>query len=109
MIVGLRDLTGLETVAHPRPGLEAVEANPGSLLTLDGATVGAERVFEAGRVRVKLTRPTGVSGSGVVVVLPGARAASPGVRRVPRILVLTTAAGVERPAASTAARVTVNP
>ena len=38
--------------------------------------VGAERAFEAGRVRVKLTRPTGVSGSGVVLVRPGAWAAA---------------------------------
>ena len=43
VIVGLRDLTSLETVVNLDAGLEAVEAKPGPLLTLDGATVGAER------------------------------------------------------------------
>ena len=43
VVVGLRDLTGLEAVLTLDAGLEAVEALPGSLLTLDGAAVGAEK------------------------------------------------------------------
>ena len=109
VVVGLRDLTGLEAVLTLDAGLEAVEALPGSLLTLDGAAVGAEKAFEPGRVRVKLTRPTGVSGSGVVLVLRvrGLRAGTATVAL--ESLSLITAAGVERPAASTTAYVTVNP
>jgi general secretion pathway protein D len=109
VIVGLRDVTALDTVVALGPGLEAVEANPGPLLTLDGATVGAERAFEAGRVRVKLTRATGVSGSGVVLVLRvrGLRAGT--FAAALESLSLTTAAGVEHPTVPAPARVTVNP
>jgi general secretion pathway protein D len=109
VLVGLRDLSGLEAVLTLDPGLEMVEAAPGSLLTLDGAAVGAERVFEAGRARVKFTRPTGVSGSGVVMSfrVRGLRA-GPAVVGL-ESLSLFTASGVERPAVSAAARVTVNP
>jgi hypothetical protein len=109
VVVGLRDLTGLEAVLTLDPGLEAVEATGGSLLTLDGAPVGAENTFEAGRVKVKLTRATGVSGSGVVLVLRvrGLRAGTATVAL--ESLSLTTAAGVERPAVAAAGRLTVNP
>src|SRR6185436_8626990 len=89
------------------PGLEAVEATGGSLLTLDGAPVGAENAFEAGRVKVKLTRATGVSGSGVVLVLRvrGLRAGTATVAL--ESLSLTTASGVERPAMAKAKPVLV--
>ena len=58
---------------------------------------------------MKLTRPTGVSGSGVVLVLRvrGLRAGTATVAL--ESLSLITAAGVDRPAASTTAHVTVNP
>lgn len=108
VVVGLRELTSLEALLTLDDGLEVVEATPGSLLTLDGVAVGAERAFEAGRARVKFTRPTGVSGSGAVVTLRvrGLRAGPATIAL--ESLTLTTSAGVERPAAAPA-RVTVNP
>ena len=46
----------------------------GSLLTLDGSSVGSQKALEGGRVRLRFTRATGVSGSGVIaaVVFKGA-------------------------------------
>ena len=41
----------------------------GSLLTLDGAPVAVSRPLEAGRARVRFSRPTGASGSGAVAAL----------------------------------------
>jgi len=46
-----------------------VDVTAGSLLSVDGATVGIEKSMEPGRVRASLTRPTGVAGSGAVATL----------------------------------------
>lgn len=109
VILGLRDATGFEVVFTHDAGLEVADASPGSLLTLDGVAIGAERAFEAGRSRVKLTRPTGASGSGAVLTLTlrGARTGSSSLAI--ESLVVQTPAGVERPTSTTAARVVVNP
>ena len=48
--------------------LQAEDVTPGSLLTLDGVSVQAERNREAGRVRARFGRETGASGSGAVAV-----------------------------------------
>jgi hypothetical protein len=109
VVLGLRDATGLEMVLTHDAGLEVVDASPGSLLTLDGVAIGSERAFEAGRARVKLTRPTGASGSGAVLTLivRGARAGSASLAI--ESLVVQTPGGVERPSSTTATRVVVNP
>jgi hypothetical protein len=58
---------------------------------------------------VKLTRPTGVSGSGAVLTLQ-VRGVAPGPHALAvESLSLTTAAGVERPASTVPNRVVVNP
>jgi hypothetical protein len=76
-------------------------------MTIDGAAVGLERSLEVGRVRAKMTRPTGVAGSGVVASLTfRALAAGPADVHVESI-VLTTPAGIQRPPAPPAVRVTV--
>ncbi|HEY6547546.1 MAG TPA: hypothetical protein VI589_06560, partial [Vicinamibacteria bacterium] len=109
LVMGLRDATSLEVIFTLDAGLEIEDASAGSLLTLDGVAVGLERAFEPGRVRVKLTRPTGVSGSGAVVVLRfrGSRAASGTI--LIESLALTGPSGVERPSSVTTARFVVNP
>ncbi|HEY5907502.1 MAG TPA: hypothetical protein VIZ31_05620, partial [Vicinamibacteria bacterium] len=109
IVMGLRDATSLEVIFTLDPGLEIEDASAGSLLTLDGVAVGLERAFEPGRVRVKLTRPTGVSGAGAVVVLRfrGSRAASGTI--LIESLALTGPSGVERPSSVTTARFVVNP
>jgi general secretion pathway protein D len=70
VIVGGRDLGGVEArLVHDAGALQVVEANPGTLLTLDGQGVGAERQIENGRTRVRFTRAQPATGSGAVVVL----------------------------------------
>lgn len=70
VLVGGRNLTGVELqLAYDPAALQIVEANPGTLLTLDGQSVGAERQLESGRTRVRFTRPQPATGSGAVLVL----------------------------------------
>jgi hypothetical protein len=109
IVMGLRDATSIEVIFTLDAGLEIEDASAGSLLTLDGVAVGLERAFEPGRVRVKLNRPTGVSGSGAVVVLRfrGSRAASGTI--LIESMALTGPSGVERPSSVTTARFVVNP
>ena len=89
--------------------LEALDVSSGSLLTLDGASVGVERGLEPGRVRVSFTRVTGVTGSGVVasVSLRGLR---PGTASLAvESLTVTTPGGSGRPAPPAPARIVVLP
>ena len=68
VVLGVQDLTSVTlALAYDPELLEAVEVSPGSLLTLDGVAVGAERGLESGRVRARFQRATGAAGSGVVV------------------------------------------
>jgi general secretion pathway protein D len=107
----LMNLQGLEAVdvvvAFDPALLDATDAKPGTLLTMDGAAVGIERSTEVGRLRLKMTRPTGIAGSGMVASLSfKAIAAGPAEVRVESIT-LTTAAGTVRPPAPSPVRVTV--
>jgi general secretion pathway protein D len=108
VLMNLQGLEGLEVVLAFDPALlEAAEAKAGTLLTIDGAAVGIERSAEVGRMRLKLTRPSGVAGSGVVAGFAfKAVAAGPAEVRVESIT-LTTTAGTARPPVPPAARVTV--
>ncbi len=93
VVVGGRDITGVElTVAWDAALAEVTDVAAGSLLSLDGVAVGAERALEPGRARVKFSRATGVTGSGAVAALtlrglkPGSgvarrRVAEPGSRQ----------------------------
>ena len=89
--------------------LEAVDVGPGTLLTLDGAAVGIDRSLEAGRVRARLTRTTGLAGSGMVASI-----AFRGIRPGPAVitvesLTFNTSTGTERASVAAPARVTVTP
>jgi general secretion pathway protein D len=69
VLVGARGLTAVDVALSYDPTqLEAVDVAPGTLLTLDGSSVGAERRLEAGHVKVRFTRPTPATGSGAVAV-----------------------------------------
>jgi general secretion pathway protein D len=110
VLMNARDLTGLEAVLTYDPAiLEAVDVAPGTLLTLDGAAVGVDRGLEAGRVRTRLTRATGVAGSGMVAAI-----AFRGLRPGPAVitvesLTFTTVTGTERASVAGPARITVTP
>jgi general secretion pathway protein D len=110
VMMNARDLTGLEVVLSFDPAvLEAVDVGPGTLLTLDGSAVGIDRSLEAGRVRARLTRTTGVAGSGMVASI-----AFRGVRPGPAVitvesLTFNTTTGTERASVAGPARITVMP
>jgi general secretion pathway protein D len=70
VLVGARDLEWVEMELTWDGALaEISEADAGSLLTLDGTPVAAARTLEAGRARVRFSRPAGASGSGAVTSL----------------------------------------
>jgi general secretion pathway protein D len=70
VLVGGRDVQWIEMILVYDPALaEVTDVAPGSLLTLDGKPVQAERALEPGRVRVRFNRATPVTGSGGVAAL----------------------------------------
>jgi general secretion pathway protein D len=69
VLMGAKDVTRVDLSLTYDPALaEAVDVASGSLLTVDGATVGIEKGMEPGHVRASLARATGVSGSGAVAM-----------------------------------------
>jgi general secretion pathway protein D len=110
IVIGLQDLIGVEAVLSYDPTLlEAVEAAPGPLLTLDGLPVGTERALETGRVRVRFTRSAAAAGSGAVLNLKvrGLKV-GPGAVTI-ESLSLLRGPGTERLQAPPAGRVVVTP
>jgi len=108
--VGAREALSVEVVLTYDPALvEVADLAAGSLLTLDGQPVGAEKTLEAGRARARFTRPTGATGSGAVVVimLKGLKAGSGSLGLDSLVIVRT--GGTERPAPPAPARVVVSP
>jgi general secretion pathway protein D len=110
VLLGASGITAVEAVvAYDASVLEAVEVAPGSLLTLDGASVGTERNLQAGRVRVRFTRASPTSGSGAVATIQF-RALKPGSGEVAMVsLVAVTPGGEERPALPPGGRIEVAP
>lgn len=110
IVMNAQDLTVVEVVVAFDPALfEGLDAAAGSLMTLGGVSVGAERSIEPGRVRVKFSRATGVAGSGVVaaVTLKGVKAGAGSV--AVESLTVTTASGREQVRVSAPVRLTVQP
>jgi len=108
VIMGVQDLTSVALALTYDPAVvEAVDISGGSLLTLDGQAVGAERGLESGRVRARFQRTTGTAGSGVVasVTFRGLKAGS-SILRVEN-LNLTTGGRSATPVV-TPARITVS-
>jgi hypothetical protein len=88
---------------------EVTDVAAGSLLTLDGAPVSAERALEAGRARVRFTRATGATGSGAVaaVTLKGLKAGSGAI--MVESLALGRGGATEHPAPPAPGRLVVAP
>ena len=110
VVVGGRDVTGVElTVAWDAALAEVTDVAAGSLLSLDGVPVAAERALELGRARVKFSRATGVTGSGAVAALT-LRGLKPGSGSLlVESLVLVHSGGSERPASPAPGRLVVAP
>jgi general secretion pathway protein D len=96
--LGVQDVLGVElTLTFDKTALEATDLVPGSLLAVDGASIGVEHSLEPGRAHAHFKRATGASGSGAVATLrfKGLHSGTAGVAL--QSLSLTTAAGVEVP------------
>jgi general secretion pathway protein D len=110
VLVGARDVQSVEINLAWDPALaEVADVAAGSLLTLDGSPVSAERALEAGRARVRFARATGATGSGAVVAvtMKGLKAGSGSV--VVESLALGRGGGSERPAPPAPGRLVVAP
>jgi general secretion pathway protein D len=110
VLVGARDVLGIElTFAWDATLAEVTDVAAGSLLSLEGVPVSAERTIEAGRARVRFTRATGVTGSGAVAALTlrGLRAGSGSV--VVESLSVVSAQGGRPVAPPAAGRISVAP
>jgi general secretion pathway protein D len=89
--------------------LEAQGVDAGSLLTLDGVSVDAERSMEPGRVKARFHRASAASGSGVVATF-GFKALAPGASPVSiESVKVTTESGEQVAQAAGVARVVVGP
>jgi hypothetical protein len=110
VVVGARDVQGVElTVAWDAALAEVTDVAAGSLLSLDGVPVSAERALEQGRARVKFSRASGVTGSGAVAALT-LRGLKPGSGSlVVESLSLVHGSGSERPAPPAPGRLVVAP
>lgn len=70
VLVGARDVRSVDlSLAFDSRLVQAVDASAGSLLTLDGSSVSSQKALEGGRVRLRFTRATGASGSGVIATV----------------------------------------
>jgi len=110
VLVGAKDVQSVEINLTWDPAVaEVTDVAPGSLLTLDGSPVTAERAIESGRARVRFSRATGAVGSGAVasVTIRGAKAGAGSV--AVESLALGRAGGQERPAPPAPGRVVVAP
>jgi general secretion pathway protein D len=110
VVVGARDVLGVEVVlTYDATLVELAEVGPGSLLTLDGQSVSAERTLEPGRARVRFSRTAPATGSGAIVsvTLKGLRAGSGGLGI--ESVALLRAGETERPSPPAPGRVIVSP
>ncbi|MFI5183888.1 MAG: cohesin domain-containing protein [Vicinamibacteria bacterium] len=107
--LGTAGLTAAEvSVSYDAALLEASEVSPGSLLTLDGVSVQAERKIESGRLHAKFSRATPATGSGALFTIQFKSVSAGSGALTVESLALTTSAGEEHPA-SPACRVEVAP
>jgi len=110
VLVGAKDVQSVELTLTWDPALvEVTDVAAGSLLTLDGSPVSAERALESGRARVRLSRAAGASGSGAVVAVT-LKGTKPGSGLVSvEALALGHGEGAERPAPPAPGRLVVAP
>lgn len=110
VLVGAKDVQWVEVVFSWDPALaDVTDVAAGSLLTLDGSQVTAQRQIEPGRARARFLRPTPASGSGAVAVVTvrGAKAGQ-GPVTIESVLV-GRAEGTDRLVPPAAARLVVTP
>jgi len=110
VLVGAKDVQSVEITLAWDPDLATVtDVAAGSLLTLDGSTLSAERAIESGHARVRFSRATGATGSGAVVAITmmGLKAGTGSI--VVESLTLNRGGSSDRPAPPAPARLVVAP
>ena len=110
VLVGAKDVQSIEVTLAWDPALaEVTDVAAGSLLTLDGSPVSAERALEVGRARVRFSRAVGATGSGAVVAvtMKGLKAGSGLI--VVESLAVGRGGSTERPAPPAPSRLVVAP
>jgi hypothetical protein len=111
VVIGASDLVGVDlTLSFGEGLLELADSGPGSLLTLDGASIGAQRQVEPGGLGIRLTRPAPTEGSGAVATFRfTGRAAGEGRVRIESMTLLTSRGPVLPAGLPGPAPVKVNP
>ncbi len=97
VVLGATGLTGVDVnLTYDSNVLTAVDVSPGSLLTLDGASVQAERDLAAGHVHAAFTRAAPATGSGAVITVQFHALRGGTATLSAESVTLTTAAGGEQ-------------
>jgi len=108
VVTNVHDLAQVEVVMSFDPAvLEVAGVRAGTLLTLDGTPVSVDQSGDPGRVRARLSRGSGVSGSGMAVAISfrGKAAGASSVRV--ESMALGVAGGVQSPSVAEATQLTV--
>jgi general secretion pathway protein D len=93
IVLHMNDLVSVDVaLSYDSTALEAKDAKPGALLTLDGAAVSAEKNLEPGRVRARFARPAPQSGPGtgaIAVISFGALKPGPSTVTIESLSLIT--------------------
>jgi general secretion pathway protein D len=110
VLMGAKDVTRVDiSLTYDSALAEAVDVTTGSLMTVDGATVGIEKGMEPGRVRASLARATGVSGSGAVATFTFRGVGAGRSALSLESLMVRTVTGVQEVLVPAPARIVVSP
>lgn len=97
VVLGATGLMGVDVnLTYDSNVLTAVDVSPGSLLTLDGASVQAERDLAAGHIHAAFTRAAPATGSGAVITVQFHALRGGTATLSAESVTLTTAAGGEQ-------------
>jgi general secretion pathway protein D len=95
--IGATGLTSVDVnLTYDANVITAVDVSPGSLLTLDGASVQAERDLGAGRLHATFTRLAPATGSGAVITVQFHALRAGAATLSAESVTLTTAAGAQQ-------------
>jgi hypothetical protein len=94
VVLGATGLIAVDVnLTYDANAIEAVDVSPGSLLTLDGASVQSERDLGSGHLHAKFTRAAPATGSGAVITIQFHALRPASAALAAESLTLTTAAG----------------
>jgi general secretion pathway protein D len=108
VVLGVTGLTAVDVnLRYDANAIEAVDVSPGSLLTLDGASVQREQDLGSGHLHVKFIRAAPATGSGAVVTIQFHALHPASAALAAESITLTTAAGDQQVPAPAPCRIEV--